>query len=199
MKNSTRFAAASCLTTLLLLSGACSSLEIDSEWDRSIDFSSYKTYAWIPQDKGLPASQQLPKHLDLRLRRVVDTIMIDKKGFESVPVMPEADLLLAYYIDTQKNLRVDYAVYGGYYGGYGYGYWPGYMGAGYAGGTGVASVREYTTGSLVLDIVDRRTKTLVWTGVVEGEAKYQNPSGDRVEKVMTKMLAGFPPQDGPSS
>ena len=129
----------------------------------------------------------------MRLRRVVDDIMIDEKGLRRIAELPLADLLLAYYVDTQKNLRVDYSVYGSYYGGYGYGFWPGYYPAGPVGGGAVHRVREYTTGTVVLDIVDRRTKTLVWTGVVEGEARYQNPSGERVQKVMEKVLEGFPP------
>ena len=184
------------LIVILSLIG-CSSLNIDREWDRSVDFSAYSTYAWIPQDEGPVHEQQLPEHLDIRLRRVVDDIMMDQKGFERAPAPPQADLLLAYYVDLKKQLKVDYTLYGGYYGGYGYGYWPGYGpgygGPGYGGGGAVSKVREYATGSLVLDIVDRRTKQLVWTGIVQGDAKYDNPSGARVEDVMTKMLKDFPP------
>lgn len=180
-------------TVVLSLLFGCSSLNIYADWDREIDFSAYQTYTWIPQDEGLPAEQQLPEHLDLRLRRVVDDIMANQKEFDLVPVMPQADLLFAYYIDTEKALKVDYSVYGSYYGGYGYGSWAGYMPPGYAGGGGYSKLREYTTGTLVLDIVDRRTKTLVWTGVIAGDAKYQNPTGDRIEQVMTKVLKEFPP------
>ncbi len=195
MNTYTRISIVFALAVALMLSG-CSSLEIDHEWDRSVDFSQYSTFAWIPQEEGPSGSQQLPEHLDIRLRRVVDDIMMDQKDFQKAVALPQADLLFAYYIDTEKELRVDYTVYGGYYGGYGYSGWSGYGygGPGYGGGGAVSKVREYTTGSLVLDIIDRRTKTLVWTGVVKGDAKYQNPSGDRVEKVMTDMLEGFPPK-----
>jgi hypothetical protein len=101
---------------LVSLAAGCSSLTIDSEWDRSVDFNAFHSEAWIPQDAGLPASQQLAKHLDIRLRRVVDDIMIEDKGFGRAPALPAAGLLPAYHIDTQKELRVDYAVYGSYYG-----------------------------------------------------------------------------------
>ncbi len=183
------------LAVALMLSGCSSSLHIDHEWDRSVDFSQYSSFTWIPQDEGPSGSQQLPQHLDIRLRRVVDDIMMDTKGINRAVALPQADLLFAYYIDSEKKLRVDYTVYGGYYGGYGYSGWSGYGygGAGYGGGGSVSKVREYSTGTLVLDIIDRRTKTLVWTGVVEGDAKYENPSGERVENIMAKMLKGFPP------
>jgi hypothetical protein len=178
------------LAVLPLFAGCSTSLSVDSEWNREADFSQFKSYAWIPQDRGPSGDQQLPKHLDLRLRRVVDDILIDEKGFDKAPSPADADFLLAYYINTQKKLRVNYSVYGGYYGGYRYGHWPGYYG-----GSAAHNVREYTTGTLVLDVVDRTTKTLAWTGVVAGEAKYENPSGERVTKVMTEVLANFPPPD----
>jgi len=195
MKIFTRPSIVLALGLALMLSG-CSTLHIDHEWDRSADFSQYSTFSWIPQNEGPSGEQQLPEHLDIRLRRVVDDILLDQKGLQKAVALPQADLLLAYYIDVEKELRVDYAVYGSYYGGYGYGGWSGY---GYGnpayapGGGSVAKVREYSTGTLVLDIVDRKNKTLVWTGIIEGDAKHQNPSGQRIEKVMTEMLKGFPP------
>ena len=192
----TRISIVLALATALMLSG-CASLHIDHEWDHSIDFSQYSSFTWITQNEGPSSEQQLPEHLDIRLRRVVDDIMMDTKGVERVIAPPQADLLFAYYINTKKETRVDYTVYAGYYGGYGYGGWAGYgYGAGYGGyggGGGGSKVREYSTGTLVLDIIDRRTKTLVWTGVIEGDAKYDNPSGKRVEDVMGEMLKGFPP------
>lgn len=190
--NKTPYTLVLLVVALAVVASGCSSLNFDAEWDREVDFSQYRSYTWLPQEEGVAATQQLPQHLDIRLRRVVDDIMLDEKGFEKAVAPPEADLLFAYYIDTEKGLKVDYTVYGSYYGGYSYGYWPGYS-PGYGGGGGVSRVREYTTGTLVLDVVDRRTKTLVWTGVIEGEAKYQNPSGTRVQQVMEKMMKAFPP------
>jgi len=186
------------LAVLVLALGCSSTLNFDAEWNHSFDFSSLKTYSWIPQDVGPVKQQQLPEHLDLRLRRIVDDVLMDHKGYQKAPSPAQADFLLAYYIDTKKGLKVDYSSYSQYYGGYGYGYWPGYRGImggpGFYGAGDVPSVREYTTGTLVLDIVDPKTHTLIWTGVVEGEPKYSNPSGERVTEVMTKMLAGFPPE-----
>ena len=186
------------LILLSLTTGCSSTLAVDSEWNREVDFEALKSYAWISQDKGPSREQQLPSHLDLRLRRVVDEILSDEKGFEKAPSPARADFLLAYYIDTRKGLKVNYSAYAGYYGGYGYGYWPGYYGPrgmGFATAGAMPTVREYTTGTLVLDIVDPETKTLIWTGVIQGEAKYRNPSGERVTKVMTQMLKKFPPPE----
>ncbi len=201
MKNTTQTRLLiACLVILPVFSG-CSSLSVDSEWDHQVDFSGYQSYAWIPQDEGPVNEQQLPKHLDLRLRRVVDEILIDEKGLERAPTPAQADFLLAYYINTKKETKVNYSVYAGYYGGYGYGgygygYWPGYHGGmGISGGTAMHNVREYTTGTLVLDIVDPKTHAMIWTGVVAGEARYESPTGERVTDIVTEMLMSFPPSD----
>ncbi len=64
---------------------------------------------------------------------------------------------------------------------------------GYSGGSVTQKVREYTTGTMVLDVFDPKTRTLLWTGVIAGDAKYENPSGERINELMEQMLVNFPP------
>jgi hypothetical protein len=158
-------------------------MEIYPDWDRSVDFSQVRTFTWL-EKSGSAEGHQLPEHLDLRLRRVVEDVLVDK-GFEPVPVEPMADVLLAYYIGLEKELRVANTSFGIY--GYSYGYWPGYA------GTTVSKVREIEKGTMVIDIIDRKSKQLVWTCELKSAVKSENPSGERVETVMKKMLAAFPP------
>ncbi len=170
------------ITIVTVLCG-CSSLDVQSDWDRAVDFSSYRTFAWLElEEKQLGV--QLPDHLDRRLRRVVDDVLTDK-GLERAPALPQTDLLLAYYVGLERELRVDYGY--NYYGPYRYGYWPGYA-------YGTAHVREYATGTVVIDVVDRSTKQLVWTGVVSGAVQSANPPSDRIQKVVEQLLREFPPQ-----
>ena len=169
------------LTSILVCLTACSSVEMTSDYDHSVDFSKYRTFTWIERDEA-----QIPKHLDMRLRRVVDEVLSDEKGFEKAPVPPTADLLLAYYVSFHEELEVDYAVHG-YYAPYRYGYWPGY-------GYGAAHVRSYAVGTVVLDIVDRETKQLVWTGWVQRAVNDPNPPSSRIQKTVESLLENFPPQ-----
>ena len=85
------------LFTALVLSG-CSSMQVAPDWDYDEDFSSYQTFAWI-QESGSSEGDQLPEHLDIRLRRVVEDVMMDK-GFDIVPVQPMADLLVGKTYDS---------------------------------------------------------------------------------------------------
>ncbi len=181
--NAARVMNVAALGLVLALAG-CSSLTVSSDWNREVDFGAYRSFTWLERT-GAEPGDQLPEHLDIRLRRVVDDVLT-AKGLERAPVMPQADLLLTYWISVERELRID--SYAGF-GVYGYGYWPGYPGAGV--GTGVA--RVVADGTLVIDVVDRRTKQLVWTGQVQGAVENRNPPGDRVEFVAEKLLASFPP------
>lgn len=166
---------------LVAVLGGCSSLTVSNDWNREVDFSSYRTYTWLERT-GTEPGDQLPEHLDIRLRRVADDVLT-AKGLEPAPVVPAADLLITYYFSLSSELRIDsYAPYGAW----GYGYWPGYA---YA----TTSARTIAKGTLMFDIVDRRTKQLVWTGSVQGAVQHENPPSGRVEEVVEKLLATFPP------
>ncbi len=101
------------LIVLPLLAGCSSAVSVDSEWMQDVDFDVYKSYTWIPKEDGPATEQQLPQHLDLRLRRVVDEILIDEKGFDKARSPAEADFLLVYYMNTKKATKVDYTIYAG--------------------------------------------------------------------------------------
>jgi hypothetical protein len=183
---STPFHTLACVILAAVLSSCGSSLAVIADWDHHVDFSGFRTFTWL-EPAGDAPGDRLPEHLDIRLRRVVEEVLIDK-GLEPAPAFPQADLALTYFVSTQRELRVDLVTHS-YYGGYTYGYWGGYPGY----GTTTARVREYATGSVVIDIVDRKTRQLVWTCAVEGEIKSANPPGERVEAVVRKMLRDFPP------
>lgn len=157
--------------------------KVFSDHDPQVDFDAYRTYAWMPREGS--AETQLPEHLQLRLRRVSEEVLATK-GFEPAPAPPQADLLLTYYLGLNNELRIDYVGYGPTTP-WGYGYWPGFN-------YGFTDVREYTKGTLVLDIVDAETRRLVWTGTLKTTVQSANPPGNRVEKAVKKLLKDFPPK-----
>ena len=73
-------------------------------------------------------------------------------------------------------------------GGYGYRY--GGMGM----GTSSTVVNEYAVGTLVVDMFDAKSKSLVFRGTAEDEIS-DNPekNAKRLEKASTKMFKDFPP------
>jgi hypothetical protein len=57
-------------------------------------------------------------------------------------------------------------------------------------------ITEYEQGTLVLDIVERRSKKLVWRGTARATL-LENPTPERstarINEAVRKILAGFPP------
>jgi hypothetical protein len=153
------------------------------DFDPNADFSSYKTYGWL--QRGDANEELLPDYLRMRLQRVTEDVLATK-GLEPAPAPPQTDLLLTYTFGASQEFQVDYIPYSVYQP-WGYGYWGGY-------GGGFSTVRQYTEGTLVLDIVDARTHQLVWTGSITKDIQSVNPPGDRIEKAITKLLKNFPPK-----
>jgi hypothetical protein len=79
-----------------------------------------------------------------------------------------------------------------------YGYGGAYRPYGWNGGMASANttynVQEYKDGSLIIDIVDSKTKKLVWEGI--GNKEIDKPLKDPDKLISTavaSILAGFPP------
>lgn len=175
-----------CIATcacLFALAAGYAWAKVRFDYDHSVDFSGYSTYAWIERDNSVES--MIPEHLNIRLRRVTEDVLAEK-GFDPAPAPPQTDLLLTYYYSDTNELQINHIPYSPY-SPWGYGYWGGFN-------YGYTEVRSYTKGTLVLDIVDARTHQLVWVGVLDKEVQSANPPGKRIEKAITKLLKDFPPK-----
>lgn len=148
-----------------VLFGGCSSISVTSDYDKSADFDSYKTYSFYEWKE---ASDQLLTDFDKkRIKNAVGKEM-EAKGYKFIE--GEADLTVSLFVVLeQKTSRTAYTNHygGGYYGyddwDYGYG---GGWGAGYA--TTTYTETDYIDGTLVIDVFDTSTRKIVWQGVGSG-------------------------------
>lgn len=177
---------------LLLVVGACSSVKIATDYDKSVNFDTFKTYAFFKE--GIDKD----KINDIDKKRILNAIdeNLSAKGFVKTASNP--DFLVNIFTKAQKQINVNttnnfYSPFGyGYYGYYGMGYGP-YMGS--MGNT--TSVSTSTEGTLYIDILDTKKKTLVWQGTAAGVI---NPGAkslkkeELVQKYVAEILANFPPQ-----
>jgi len=168
---------------LVALAAGYAWAKVNFDYDQSVDFSGYSTYAWLERDNSVES--RLPEHLLIRLQRVTEEVLAEK-GFDPAPAPPQTDLLLTFYYGDQDELQINHVSYGPY-SPWGYGYWPGFN-------YGYTEVRSYKQGTLVLDIVDARTHKLVWMGILEKEVRSSDPPGKRMQKSITKLLKNFPPK-----
>jgi hypothetical protein len=166
----------SCVTVacLVFVVAGCATISVTSDHDPAVDFSSYKTYAFVPRVGSGVRSPLMLK----RVQAAIDSVLATK-GYGKSTTNP--DFLVALHGATQDKVNItDY----------------GYHSVGpYWGGARTVDVHHYTEGTLVIDIIDIQKRELAWrgtgTGVIGNDpAKL---SGTALEAVR-KVLAGFPPQ-----
>jgi uncharacterized protein DUF4136 len=164
----------------VLAVSACSSITTSADYDRAVDFSKYKTYAW----KDVDATQNAL--LENRIKSAVDSALA-AKGLQKVSDNP--DLWVVAHPRLTKETQINT-----YNTGWGYGWgWRG----GYGGGTTTSTVSEIPVGNLVVDLVDANKKQLVWRGTA---SKTIDPSSTpeqkqkNVDEAVTKMFEPYPPK-----
>ncbi|MBO6212024.1 DUF4136 domain-containing protein [Algoriella sp.] len=165
------------IVLLSLFVTSCSTVQVSTDYDRSANFSTYKTYSY--HEKGLDKLKvnDLDKR---RLLTAIDTQMA-AKGFTKVS--SDADLVVNVLTSTKEKISVSNNNWG--YGPYGY-----Y--GGYYGGTNVS---QYQAGTIVIDIIDDKKNVLVWQGV-GADLNLSNISAkaERIPKAVEEILSKFPPQ-----
>lgn len=175
------------LLTSIALS-ACSSLKTNSDYDPEINFDNLKTYAWIVKQTDNP-NFQLNSLLDGRVRASVDK-QLQLKGLSKTDTN-DADILINYLTQIDKKVNIDTFNSS-------FGYSP-YYGAGWRRGGSIqthATVKEYKVGTLILDIVDRQSRKLIWRGSVAGTIREKNTPEERADAINTaviEMLKKYPP------
>lgn len=135
---------------VLLSMAACSSVQVSYDYDKSADFTKYKTYDYTEETKSLGGSSgQLIKQ---RLLSSVDQEMASRGYTKSEG---DADLLVELHIKTeQKQTATAYNT-----GGYGY-----YRYGGMGMGTTTINYDDYTDGTLFIDVVDKSADKMIWQG-----------------------------------
>jgi hypothetical protein len=153
--------------------------DVKTDFDKSFDFSRVKTFSTkIGTSWGNPLSE----------KRVSDEITeaLTAKGWKAVPE-GEADALVVLHGagEKQKTLNTFYSGMGGY----GYRGWGG-MGM----GTATTTTSEYLVGTLVTDIFDAKTKSLIFRGTATDELSDKvEKNQKKLEKITDKMFKEFPP------
>ena len=157
---------------------ATSAAAQDVTWDyaKGTDFSRLKTYAWTT---GHPLLDPL-NH-----RRIVGAIEVQlaAKGFTKVDSTEHPDALVAYHANFEKNFALD--EFGSGFGGFPFGgTW-----------TRQARIEEIVVGSLVVDLIDAGSRTIVWRGTVSKDIDVHAKPADRdkhVNRAVEKLFRRYP-------
>lgn len=176
-------------TTAVL--NACGGIPVSTDYDPDWHLAMPATFAWMT-----PPQRQLTDPLvdnDLIARRVHRAVseQLEAKGLRETAEGQPADLLATYHIGEEEKLDVStFHSNWGYYPCWRcYGPW----------GPGFDSdiwVTQYTEGKLVIDLVDAKTKKLVWRGMAARRLPNFKTPAERdayIRETVTAIFKGFPP------
>jgi len=171
----------------LFLAGTAMAQDVRYNYDKSADFSKYKTYKWVEMKTS--DKDQL---IDNQIRSTIEAELA-KKGLTKTD-SDNADLYIGYQtaISTENQVNTFSSDFG-----YGPGW--GYYGRGYGGmgtGTSTATTSTLYVGSLQLDFYDVAKKQAVFRAVatktLDAKAKPEKRQKN-LAKAVEKMLKKYPP------
>jgi len=160
--------------------------DIRYNFDKSADFTKFKTYKWVEIKGATPPDDITDKQIKASIDAQLTTKGLSKVDGDS------ADLYIGYQVamGTEKQFT-------SYDSGWGYG--PGWYGRGwYGGGGGMTTGQTSTiyTGQLAIDMYDSAQHTLVWRGVVSKTLDPKAKPDKRqknLDKSTAKLMKKYPP------
>jgi hypothetical protein len=175
-------------TTLALLSGLALSVSAKTtiDFDPSIDFSKFKTFAYIGGVENLVAIQMNPDLINIRFHHMV-VRELEKKGLHEVNPGQNPDLIVRYWANPET--QVDVAVMGNW-GAYG----P-YIGSNWAYVYNAVASTSRHLGTLIIDFIDPKAKALVWRVYLVRKMSDPDKDPKKAEDEFTDSFKGFPPSE----
>jgi len=155
------------------------------DYDKSIDFTTFKTYAL---KDGTKVGQPL---IDDRIVNAIEAELA-AKGLTKSEASPDVFVVYHTAFDKQKDISTYSSGYAGGYGPYGYRY-----GGGWAGGTTTTQVRDILIGTLVIDIADAKKNQVAWRGMGVKEVKTDAKPEKRdksINDAVKKIFKNYPPK-----
>jgi hypothetical protein len=159
----------------LLFASASFAEQVKTDYDRSADFSRYKTYSW---EKVQTTD---PLWVD-RIKEAVNAALT-AKGWTLVASGGDVSVVAIEMTKNQQRLDTFYNGFGG-----------GWRWGGGFGDT-TTTVHNYKVGTLVVDLFDSKSKAIVWRG--SSSDTLSNKSDNNIkdlDKGVQKMFDHFPPE-----
>jgi hypothetical protein len=186
--------------SVAVLSLACESVRVRTDYDAAIDFAPLQTYAWLDpplreasRDEGGQSGDPFTQNtlIDKRVRDEVEAWLAGH-GYRPAAEGEEPDFLVRYELVSREVTRDSPVFVTGGFGRYGYGYGGG-SGIGYSGST------TYQEGTLILDVIDPATQQIAWRGWGTSQARDPQMSPERLHKTVAAILVRFPPKPKPGA
>src|SRR5215469_10152809 len=166
---------------IVLLVASSLAQETETDYDRTVDFSRYKTFSFEKVETGDP----------LWVKRITAAISGELIAKGWMQVASGGDIAIIAIKMTTDRQTLD-RFYDSYPGGWGWRW-----GSGYGGAT--APPETYRAGTLVVNLFDGKAKALLWRGSATHTLSDSSDSSTQniknFNKAVTKLFKGFPPTD----
>jgi hypothetical protein len=155
-------------------------MNVSSHVERGLDISRYHTYDWGPADAfptGDPRLDKDPFFKDHVTGAVEKEL--SGRGFEWA-TSSTPDLLIHYHANISERMDINRFD----------------RERGYCDADSCAGVVRYEAGTLVIDVVDGRTNTLLWRGWAQASVgdmlNNRDRMAQRIDEAVTRMFERFP-------
>jgi hypothetical protein len=181
------------LLTLTFMTG-CAAPAPMIDYDPNHNFTQYKTFAFIsdhPLLRGEGAEGGSPL-IEGRLMQVTENILA-ARGFTRISDREAADMAIGFTLGGREKIQVN-SYPSTYHSSYNRSRWGGWGHGSYYSPQQV-DVRQYTEGTLAIDIYDVKEHKPVWHGRATRKItkKMRENPGQTVQEIMSGILATFPP------
>jgi hypothetical protein len=164
--------------TVSLIISSCSSIHVAADYDRSVNFSSYKSFSFFQE--GI----KKVKISDLDKRRILNAIENEliSKGLKK---SDNPDLLVNIITKERKEVNI----YNQNFGMWGWGWGPTF-------GLNQTNISDSTNGTLFIDLIDNNKKELVWQGIGDGYLSTRmDRKNERIIEFVESILEKYPPKN----
>ena len=166
------------MVMMFLLAGRLSAQQVKTDYDRSADFSQYKTYSW--------QHVKTKDALDVdRIKSAVNAALA-AKGWTQVDSGGDVSIVAMEITQNQQTLNTFYDGFGGGWG------WRRFGGGGF--GEATTTTETYKVGTLVVDLFDTKAKKLLWRGTSSDTLSNNSEKNIKnLDKGVEKLFKQFPP------
>lgn len=178
---------------ILLGLAGCTSMRSVTDFDRSINFATYQTFAWMPPPaQPSPTRTAYDDQVALWIRQDV-VQQLTTKGFrEDTNGQPDLRLAYTFGVADKRDIYRTYETY--FYKRQGY----------YNRWSTLGSVtleyteeRKYTEATITIGMFDPQRERIVWYGGTTTEVRSPKEDKGIIQKSVSNILANFPPPDIP--
>jgi hypothetical protein len=166
---------------IFFLLTSCTSVRVASDYDKNVNFDTFKTFAFYKTGIDKAEINDLDKR---RIKRAIESELL-VKGFSK---SSNPDILVSIFTKSREKINV-YSNNGfGPYG-YGWGWSPWYW-------NNNSYTSSSTEGSLYIDLINANKKELVWQGIGRGYiSENMSNKEERIKEFVSKIMEKYPPEN----